>query len=217
MASMGLKATIAWYDQNAAKYAQTIDDHVNLGQLEDFRQAVAINGAVLDAGCGGGRDSGFLHRAGFKVTGLDLSQGLLDQAQQHYPGPTYIQGSFLQLPLANDSFDGIWAHASLVHLETKADAVKAIAEFARVLKQGGILHLLVKAQTGDYDTAVVNDKLAQHDRFFRYYTQAELANYLDKSGFEITQCEQYREIDRNPKGRPEVAWIYILARKAGPA
>jgi len=43
-------------------------------------------------------------------------------ARTTYPEIKFVEGNFLNLPFADQSFDGIWAHASLLHLET----VKAV-------------------------------------------------------------------------------------------
>lgn len=45
--------------------------------------------------------------------------------------------------------------------------------------------------------------------FFQYFTKPELQNLLKEAGFESISIEQYKEIDKNPKGQPEVEWIFI--------
>ncbi len=213
MTTMGLKETIEWYDQNAAAYATLIRDKFSYDQLLDFKKQLAPGAKILDAGSAGGRDSNLFHQEGFDITGIDLSSGLIGYAKRAYPAINFVQGDFTATQLADDSMDGIWAHASLVHMDTVDDTIQAIAEFERILKPRGILHVVVHAKVGVNDTAVVSDKFSNHERFFRYYAQKELVGYLTDAGFEIDKASQYSEIDRNSNGRSEVAWIYILGRK----
>jgi len=72
---------------------------------------------------------------------------------------------------------------------------------------------LVKTQAGAKKTAIVKDKLSNHERFFRYFTKKEMKALLTENGFSIIQIEQYKEIERIPHGRPEVELTWALAKK----
>ena len=209
----GFSDTIAWYNSNAAQYADAISGLVSEDEVNEFVGNFPKKGRILDAGCGPGRDSAEFAKRGYEVTGVDISAGLLEEACKRYPEITFVEEDFRSLPFEDSVFDGVWAHASLVHLETKADVVKSLAEFYRVLHPGGVLHVLVKAQTGENKTAVVTDKLSGHDRFFQYFTENEIREYLEATGFTVLKLEQYCEADKNPEGRAEVEWILGLGRK----
>jgi ubiquinone/menaquinone biosynthesis C-methylase UbiE len=209
----GFQDTIAWYDANAEKYADVSSQNASIDILDEFVSLLPKNASVLDAGCGAGRDTQLLVDKNVHATGLDISTGLLNEAQKRHPLLEFIYGSFLNLPFSDNSFDGIWAHASLVHLETIEDVTKALSEFSRVLKPEGIIHILVKAQTGNEKTGIVSDTLSNHDRFFQYYKKDEMEDLLEKYSFEVKKIEQFNEIEKNPQGRPEVEWIAIFAKK----
>jgi ubiquinone/menaquinone biosynthesis C-methylase UbiE len=209
----GFKDTIEWYNQNAEKYADSTEKQASPEQLKDFVSYLPKNSRVLDAGCGSGRDTKLLTELGATAEGIDLSSGLINEARKRYPTLVFKEGNFLQLPYHDNSFDGVWAHASLLHLENTEDVKTALGEFRRVLKQNGVLHVLVKAQTGQAKTAVVSDSLSQHDRFFQYFTQDELNTLLNEAGFTGFKVKQYKETDENPEGRPEVEWILSLSRR----
>jgi len=210
----GFQDTIAWYDQNAKHYAQVSASTANLEEIEQFVALLPKEGKVLDAGCGAGRDTDLLTGKGLQLIGIDLPKGLIREAKRQFPHLQFVEGNLLNLPFQNDFFDGVWAHASLLHLETVEEVTKALQEFHRVLKKEGILHVLVKAQSGKEKTAIVADAYSHHDRFFQYFTQDELKNLLQTTGFTVLQSEQYREIDRIPTGRLEVEWILTLSRKS---
>lgn len=134
---------------------------------------------------------------------------MLTVARELRPDIEFINTSFITLPFPNETFDGIWSHASLVHLEEAADVQTALTEFYRVLKPGGMLYVLVKEQMGEQETEIVADTLSGHERFFRYYKQAELSNLLEAAGFIVN--EQLREEDVH--GRKEISWIKFFAVK----
>lgn len=201
-------STIAWYDENAEQYARNIAPYPASPDLIEKFVNYLGGTKVLDAGCAAGRDSIVLSDQGLEVIGLDLSEGLIRIASSTYPRITFVQGDFLSLPFEDNMFDGIWSHASLVHMETKQDAEDAIAEFYRVLCLGGVLFVVVK--TSEKETDIVVDKLSNHDRFFRYYSQKEMDGILTGQGFEIIESFQ----SDDPAGREEVQWIVFYARKA---
>lgn len=209
----GFKDTIKWYDENAERYSRAIEDYGQQGEIDEFALLLPKGAKVLDAGCAAGRDSRLLSKKGLNVTGIDLSVGLIEAARRGNPNLEFVQGDFLNLPFSDSCFDGIWAHASLLHLETVDDVKKALSEFSRVLKRSGVIHVLVKAQTDEKKFVVVSDTLSEHDRFFQFFKEKEIRDLLNQAGFETEKIEQYKEIDKNPKGRPEVEWILYLGKK----
>ncbi len=214
--NMGFDKTIDWYNQNAKKYADASIDAFSpqdREQLEEFSKLLKNNSKILDAGCGSGRDTVYLSKKGFNVIGIDMSSGLINEAKIRFPNYQFKIGDLRKLLFENSELDAIWAHASLLHFETIDDISQSLNEFNRVLKSEGVLHILVKAQKGKNKTAIVSDSISKHDRFFQYFTEREISNFVTKSGFNILRIEQYSEIDKNPKGRPGVDWILVLARK----
>src|SRR5690606_22987029 len=108
-----------------------------------------------------------------------------------------------------ETFNGVWASASLLHLEKIADVQQALGEFLRVLKPKGVLYIQVKKQTASEKTSVVFDTLSSHERFFRWFDSQELLNLLEKAGFKFLSMEIIDDL----AGRQEVQWICIFSRK----
>lgn len=206
----GFGDTIAWYDANAEKYAASIEQFPSEELLDRFANVVGRGGKVLDAGCAAGRDCRFLKDRGLVPIGIDLSEPLIKIARNKHPDIEFRQGDILNLPFEDESFDGIWAHASLVHFETTEDVVKALKEFNRILKPNGIIHVFVKQQSGKEKTSVISDILSRHDRFFQWFTKHEVQQLLDKTGFAIIDLQDDYE---DPAGRDEVRWVVALAKK----
>ncbi len=210
VAIKGLKDTIEWYNANAASYVIASKGLHFIPAIEKFTSYLLKGAKVLDAGCGSGRDSDLLQSKGFDMIGMDISEGLIKEAKKAYPSIDFVVGDLLDLPFPDKNFEGIWAHASLVHLETQKDTEQAISEFYRVLKSQGVVHIFVKEQLTDKKTDVVSDKLSNHDRFFQYYTKDEINKMLLNVGFEILFIED-KVSDLTE--RKDVNWIWAIARK----
>lgn len=207
----GFSDTIEWYEANAVCYAKNIQDFPHLDMLEDFVRVVGLGKQVLDIGCAAGRDSKILNDLGLLVTGIDLSKSLLEIARAKFPKINFVQANFLNLPFVKESFDGVWAHASLLHLEEFSQVEQAIQEFNRILRKGGVLHVYVKQQVGEEKTSVVGDSLSNHERFFRWFTGDEVKKLLIENNFTILQLHDNLPDSSN---RAEVKWIHALAKRA---
>ncbi len=206
----GFQDTINWYDANAKKYAQNIENLPNLDLIKKFTQKLHQGARVLDAGCAAGRDCAIFKKMGLKPIGVDISKGLIKVAREKSPDVKFELADFLNLPFENETFDGVWALASLLHLETTQAIEQALQEFNRVLKKQGIIFVFVKQKLGKEKTAVVSDKLSNHARFFQYFTKSEIENLLEKNGFTI---QTIKDNYKDPAGRKQIKWIYSFAQK----
>jgi SAM-dependent methyltransferase len=93
---------------------------------------------VLDFGCGMGRASRELARRGARVTGLDVSPGMIADAQRRGSDVRYLVGNGRDLPaLADQSFDLVLAADSFPYLVASGLLAAHLAEFVRVLRPGG--------------------------------------------------------------------------------
>ena len=103
---------------------------------------------VLEIGLGQGADSEQLIRRGAQWSGLDLTAAAVDRlrARLDLRGLAFDelrQGSALDMPFADQSFDMVFSHGVLHHIP---DVRKAQAEIARVLAPGGELVAMLYAR-----------------------------------------------------------------------
>lgn len=124
--------------------------------------------AVLDVACGTGVVSRLAARATGPtgtVTGVDIGPAMLAVARSQ-PGEsgsapiTYLEGSALELPLADSSFDCATCHHGLQFFP---DRIAAIRELRRVLRPGG--RAAVACWTGLHETPAfraIRDSLHLH-------------------------------------------------------
>jgi ubiquinone/menaquinone biosynthesis C-methylase UbiE len=98
---------------------------------------------ILDVPCGQGRHAHLLAEAGFDVDGLDYSTELLTRARDRGTGSRlrYTRGDMRKLPARWTSrFDAVLnLFTSFGFFAQPADDRVVLAEFARVLKPGGVL------------------------------------------------------------------------------
>ncbi|WP_243867272.1 class I SAM-dependent methyltransferase [Actinophytocola oryzae] len=144
-----LTATRTSYDRVAVDYDEHFrdgyrDKPVELSVLSLF--ASVVDGPVLEVGCGTGHTTAELVRLGLHVSCVDLSPGMVAVARSALPGLDFAVGSMLALPYADDSFGGVVAFYSTIHVPDDL-LPAAMAELARVLRPGG--HLLLAFQVGD--------------------------------------------------------------------
>lgn len=110
-----------------------------------FTRLVAEVGAPdgsqwVDVGCGPGIHAIRLARAGYRVNGLDLSEGVLAAAQENARTAgvadrvTFNHGNLLALPFADSEISYLLCWGVLMHVPDIAGAVR---EMSRVLAPGG--------------------------------------------------------------------------------
>lgn len=196
------KATIEAYDRCAENYAQFSFETILQFQLLQF-EGYLEGKKVIDAGCGSGKDCLYLADQGYQVTGIDASEKMIDQASKRVKGCTFKKMALEELSFKDSTFDGIWCSASLIHLPKK-DAEKAISQFHRVLKKGGVLY--VGVIEGEGEKIIEGKYLNKKKILLTGYAQQEIESMLEEEGFEILRS--YIESD------DEHPWINTFARKA---
>jgi ubiquinone/menaquinone biosynthesis C-methylase UbiE len=183
--SPGVDTTIKTYDRIALDYLERSRDRTAISHhLERFAGLIRSQELdiypVVDVGCGPGYDISMLRQRGLSGIGIDLSWGMLETGINHYPG-SFVQANMLQIPLSK-SAGGLWSCASLLHLP-RADAPRALKEFARVLITSGVLYISVKMGAGQRWSSTNDNKLAT--RLFTLWQPGELDKLLITTGFQI--------------------------------
>jgi ubiquinone/menaquinone biosynthesis C-methylase UbiE len=117
-------------------------EEAELEALAAARFAGSEPGAeILDCPCGFGRHCIPLARAGFRVTGADRSQVLLDDARRS-AGETeleLVQADYRELPFPEGRFDAVFNLFTSIGYTGREGDTQAFREFRRVLRPGGTL------------------------------------------------------------------------------
>lgn len=183
--------TLENYNQRAEAFWERTRDH-------DVRQNIAalleaIEGeppfAILDLGCGPGRDLKVFAELGHVAVGLEGASRFATMART-YSGCEVWEQDFLKLDLPDRRFDGVFANASLFHVPTQ-ELPRVLRELHASLKPGGVL--FSSNPRGRNEEGWNQGRYGAHhdlDTWRRYLTAArfaEVAHYYRPAGLPIEQ------------------------------
>ena len=132
-------------DVTLKHYNERADDFFEATRGHDVSQNIAtllkyIHGkppfAILDFGCGPGRDLKAFTKLGHAAVGLEGSTRFAAMARER--GYEIWEQDFLTLELPRDRFDGVFANASLFHIPSQ-ELPRVLRELHATLKPGGVL------------------------------------------------------------------------------
>jgi SAM-dependent methyltransferase len=128
---------IEHFDRLAGRY----DELRSAGGVTAMHEAIVREGGlagtrVVEIGCGTGSNLHVLANAfGCRVTGIDSSEGMLEQARQKLPDAELRLGRAESLPFGDGDFDAALMSLVVQHL----DRPRAFPEARRILVAGGRL------------------------------------------------------------------------------
>lgn len=193
--------TLAEYDRMAEAYRHGTADHDVSQNIAALLEAIEGEPphAILDLGCGPGRDLRAFTALGHEVTGLDGAVELVALARAESDRPVLHQ-DLLALDLPPARFDGIFANAVLFHVPSSQIA-RVLAELAATLKPGGVL--FCSNPRGDNQEGWVGG------RYGCFWNLETWRGYVTGAGF--TELRHYYR----PPGRPrhEQPWLATVWRK----
>ncbi|MDT0158727.1 class I SAM-dependent methyltransferase [Microbacterium sp. ARD32] len=187
----------AAYDARAAEYIARIGEVDQLAEPdrdEISAWADAVQGRILDAGCGPGLWTRFLHDHGQDVLGIDLSDQFIAHARARAPHLEFLHGSFAELPLPDASLGGILAWYSLIHTPPE-DLLAILDEFARVLAPGGSILI------GFFD-GTAREPFPHAVTTAYFWTPDAVRTLLEQAGFTVVSSERRARTPDEPSSRP---------------
>lgn len=125
--------TIAFYQARAPHYVLKFGQ-AHSYQLDPFLDRLLTGGRVLELGCGGGQDAARIAARGFNIDATDATPAMVAKANQRWNVGARVM-AFDQLD-AQGTYDGIWAHASLLHCP-RAALPDVLARIYCALAPGG--------------------------------------------------------------------------------
>ncbi|MBI2327432.1 class I SAM-dependent methyltransferase [Candidatus Curtissbacteria bacterium] len=169
---------------------------------------------VLDAGCGSGRIIEHLINNGIQpdnVTGVDISQNMLDEARKKLPEVKLIQADLVDADLPTNHFDLITA-AMVFHYLDEEGLKRMMANFHKWLKSDGVLFYVTT-----HPIRIVNDNLSLYQKRgwrnektpwgsetpFFHRTTADFINETISAGFTIDMIDEPDVAKEGERTNPE--------------
>jgi SAM-dependent methyltransferase len=154
------------------------------------RWSRGLAGPVIDAGCGPGHWTAFLHEQGLPIEGVDLVPEFVASAKERFPGIPFRIGELDDLQVRDGALDAILSWYSVIHTEPERVPVH-LAEFARCIRPGG--SLLIGFFNGSavepFDHAVVTGY---------FWPVDAMREALTGAGFDVVEAHTRTEPGRRP-------------------
>ena len=156
------------YDNIAADYEAHYSDEWSVEYRRKFIYEPMFEGLhlsgmkVLDAMCGSGQTTNYLLDRGADVTGLDISNEVVDTFQARWMDARVVNRSLLDSGLPDNEFDCVVVVGGLHHIHPNVK--RAISEIHRVLKPGG--HFCFMEPHSGSLPDIVRSVWYRFDRFF---------------------------------------------------
>jgi len=142
-----------------------------------------------------------LAKQGFKVTGIDIAEGMLKLAKKQVPEAIFIKGDMTNLPFADNSFEGLISLYAIFHIERKKHEL-VFANFFNVLKHEGILLAVLSPEewegTEEYHGVPM---------FWSSYAPKKSLEIVKKAGFKILKDEILE------RGEEKQYWVFAKKNK----
>ena len=187
-----------YYESNAERYAaETISADMS-EQYQRFLPLLKKGAKILDVGSGSGRDAFYFQKHGYQVTALEPSKNLGREIRKVFSGE--IVCSDIQSYQPMERYDGIWACASLIHLQEE-EILCFFKKMDMYLSDNGIVYASGKC---GISTGEVAD-----GRFFLEFTEQLVEKILTVN--KQLQLEQlwYTE---DVRGRRGFRWLNVVLR-----
>ncbi|MBN2040173.1 MAG: class I SAM-dependent methyltransferase [Spirochaetes bacterium] len=175
--------------------------------LDRFSREVGSAKPVWDFGCGSGHTAAYVKNLGVEISGLDLSELIIEQAKIKYPYLHFQQGNILELEFDNNSIAAVLSFYAIVHF-TEDQVAEAFREIYRVIKPGGLF--LFTYHIGG-ETIHLDEFLGKNINIdFMFFRNEFITLCLKKCGFgsiDLIEREPYPDIEYQSRR------AYVFAKK----
>jgi len=196
------RETLAHYDQRAEDFWAGTRDHDVRQNIDALLRHIegAPPFAILDFGCGPGRDLKTFVELGHLAVGVEGAAKFAQMARA-WSGCEVWQQDFLALDLPAGRFDGAFANASLQHVPAQ-ELPRVLRELRATLKPRGVLF--------SSNPRGVNEEGWNRGRYGVYHDRETWQRYMTGAGFE--ELEHYYR----PAGLPcdQQPWLATVWRRS---
>jgi len=142
-------------------------------EIAELTRRLPPPATIVDLGSGPGNQALYLQHQGYKLTCIDISETMVEKCRQKGLAATVMDFENLEFP--SDSFDGVWAYTSLLHIP-KRNLEWVLMQISAIMKPSAYFFLGMKEGSGEGFRK--QEKYSGTKRWFSLYTDAELRPYL---------------------------------------
>ena len=178
-------------------------------ELELLSDDLREGSAILDVGCGAGIPVSLRLSTRFRVTGVDISDRMIELARTNVPKGRFIRSSILEVDFAESSFDAIVSYYALFHI-LRREQPKLFRQFYRWTKPGGLF--LASYATGGHGVpGYTEDDFFGSRMYWSNYSFDRFRELTRMSGFQVLRVgvigHGYQDQNTEPEKAP-----YLFAR-----
>lgn len=161
-------------------------------EVENF--AKSLKGKkIIDVGCGTGHDAHHFAELGYEVTAVDYSPEMINVAKdlkdtKNPPTFEVVDMRELETKFEDNSFDGAWVSASLLHIP-EADVPKVLSGLKKIIVSGGKIYIGLKE--GKQGAQIVSeDKYGKPmEREFIFWEEDNFKKVAEENGLKVIKVE----------------------------
>lgn len=195
--------TIATYNGSPEEFARRFD--AVPARIDDIDETLACSEyeypAVLEIGCGNGRDAEAIIQRTDEYLGIDASSGLIKIAQARIPRARFevvdVEGFVFP-----SGIDVIFAFASLIHID-RFGLFYVFEKMHECLNEFGIVRISIK-KSDSYQEVTTDDGVGP--RTYYHYSERDIRDLAASPPFEIIKLETVVLRDQE--------WLEVIMRKA---
>jgi len=175
------------FDAFSDCYDEVVVDHLSYHSHEIIPSMMlqyisAKQPEILDLGCGTGISSTLFFESQYNVTGIDISPGMIKQAQKRPFKNLICQSLDTPLPLKQNEFDAVVMLGVLEFIEDPEHLLKNICD---LLKDRGIIGVTFPMNTPEVETQLT----------VRSYTEEQIKSLISNANLEIIESQQFPGYD----------------------
>jgi ubiquinone/menaquinone biosynthesis C-methylase UbiE len=205
------------YDAIASRYGATFSDELTRKPFDrelldrfsaGMHERATADRPLCDLGCGPGHIGAYVADRGVPVIGVDLSEGMVQEARARFPALTFEQGDMTALSQPDRSFAGVTCFYAVIHLP-RSVVPRALAEMRRTLVDGGELLLSAHGGTGSLHADTYLDQAVAVDATL--FSLPELVGLVEGAGCVLVEAHErapYEDELQTPR-------LYVWARRTG--
>jgi 2-polyprenyl-3-methyl-5-hydroxy-6-metoxy-1,4-benzoquinol methylase len=161
----------------------------------------------LDVGCGPGNHSNSLYNLNnsYQITGIDLSDKMIELARENTPDCNFIKEDIRNLK-GNIKYDAIISSFCIVHLSNN-ELIEFISKLSILLNNNGYLYLSF-IEGNKY--GFIKPDFSDNKMYFNFFEREYIIKLLTGNLFKVSDLYEYDYLEKDGSISKE---IFIFAQK----